>query len=78
MLVITYRSVDESSDAVKYVCEHAYVIGPYVAEWGPTDVDAETVLCLNCINRLNECEEEVRVHAPNPHKMQMIETSTIH
>jgi hypothetical protein len=51
--VITYRSVDQNKNAVKYVREHAYVTGPYLAEWGPADVDAETDLCLNCINRLN-------------------------
>jgi hypothetical protein len=78
MSVITYRSVDPGDESVKYVCEHAYVTGPYLAESGPSQFDAETVLCLDCMNRLSAGEKEERVHAPNRSKMQSLGSLLIH
>jgi hypothetical protein len=78
MSVNTYRCVDSGSDEIKYVCEHAYVTGPYIAEWGPADSLAETVLCLPCLNRMSAGEKEIRDHAPNNYKMHAFRASSIH
>ena len=73
-----YRSVDAADESVKYVCEHIYVTGAYVAEWGPSEAEAETILCLDCINKLTAGEKEERVHVPNAFKMHSLKSALIH
>jgi hypothetical protein len=77
MSLITYRCVEPGGDEIKYVCEHAYVTGPYTAVWGPADSAAETVLCLPCLNRMRDGVKEIRNHAPNAYKMYALRVSGI-
>ena len=77
MSVTTYRCVDPVSYETKYVCEHSYVTGSYIVEWGLADLAAETVLCVPCLNRINSGEKEIREHAPNAYKLHAFRLSSI-
>jgi len=78
MSLATYRSVNAADESVKYVCEHIYIAGAYAAKWGPSEIDAETILCLDCMNRLTAGEKEERVHVPNAFKMHSLRSALIH
>jgi hypothetical protein len=67
MSILTFRSIDPKDDAVKYVCEHAYARGLYLAQSGPAKSAAETVLCVACVEQINKGDQELRIDGPIPH-----------
>jgi len=64
MSILTYRSVDPTDEAVKYVCEHAYAAGMYYVKSGPPKSAAETVLCPACVEKMNTGDQELRIENP--------------
>jgi hypothetical protein len=77
MSILTYRSVDPKDEAVKYVCEHAYATGMYLAKSGLSKTGAETVLCLACVEKMNAGDQELRIDCPISHPIRSV-SAVIH